>query len=326
MIQQITSSSENIFKDQFRNNLLKQFSRTDIINLSSHENPKVAFYFFKILLVKYPQECFKVLMKNLDNKKTLVISTSYDTMNEMTVPEAMMFEESKKSIFTKEQKKELFESILTHIETRSYLEGYVFIYLLEHQNHPDPKYYPYVKKLLTRNASDFYFDNMALLDYFANYKKPQDSLIIKDFLKKNIFEKGAIHMNISVEYIKNHPKPSYFPILEEFYDKRVKGKVYRADDIFFEFEDLTKATIQYKTERAKELIKKITYDTKYKSSGNFLASNEQIYILLKDNDKSNYFAEITNDLKHKVNKVKMDTIINWNNRWNYPPYNSSKAK
>ncbi len=314
IIQKISKKDTSRFDESFRKNLLNEFSKTDIIRLSSHENAEVALYFFQILLEKYPEECFDVLMKNLDNKKTSIISTSYDTLNAMTVPEAMLFWESRKNIFTKEQKKELFEAILTDIEHKTHLDGYVFMYMLDHEKNPDPKYYSSVRKMITTGA-DHYMGDYTLLNYFSNYNKPEDSLIIKDFLKKNIFDKGSIHMNLTVEYIGKHPKPSYFPILREFYDERIKGNTFRADDIFFEFEDLTKATIWYKTEDAKNLMKDIAYRTKYTSSGNYLASNEQIYFLLKKYDNANYFKEVTDDLGRKTDPVKLDSIEAWHKRW-----------
>lgn len=316
IIQKIAKKSEDRFAAGFEKKLLDEFSKRDIIQLSSHENPEVALYFYDILLEKYPEECFDVLMKNLDNKKMLDIWTSYDTLNEMTVPEAMLFQESKIKIFTKEQNKRLFETILKDIEHKTHLDGYVFVYLLDHQHNPDPQYYPDIKKMITK-TDNFYLGNFALLNYFASYNKPEDSLIIKNFLKKNIPDNGSLplHMNVSVEYIKKHPKPSYFPVLTEFYDKRVKVKTLHADDHFFEAEDLTKATLQYKTEGAKKLMKNIAYHTQYGAPDNDLAANEQLYFLLTKYDTSKYFSEITDDLAKKTDKIKLDSVISKHRRW-----------
>ncbi|MBL1220757.1 hypothetical protein JET18_07915 [Chryseobacterium sp. L7] len=314
VIEKITKKNEARFDEGFRKNLLDEFSKGDIIRLSSDENPELALYFYRVLLEKYPEECFDVLMKNLDNKKQSVISTSYDTLNEMTVPEAMMFWESQKNIFTKDQKKKLFETILADIEHRTHLDGYIFMYLLDHEKNPDPAYYPAIKKMITKGANH-YMGNFALLNYFTNYNKPEDSLIIKDFLKKNISEDSDIHMNISVEYIRKHPKPSYLSILQEFYDKRVKGEKIQANNSFFELEDLTKATLQYKTESAKKLMNDIAYKTSFTASKNNIAAKEHIYYLLKKYDTSDYFSEITNDFEKKADKVKLDSLTAWHKRW-----------
>lgn len=318
IIRTIASKSNKAYNENFIKNTVNEFSKQQIIELSSNQNPKVALYFFQILAEKFPEECFSVLMKNLDNRKTLDVSTSYDTINEMTVPDAMMFYTiSKKDLFTNQQKEKLFSTILNDIENKDHLEGYLISYLDEHQATPDPKYYNKIKNIILKRADNKFYYNLVLLNYFSNYNKPEDIIIIENFLKRNIFEDGPIHMNGTVEYINKHPKDIYFPILEEFYSLKIKGKTFRADDIFFELEELTKATINYKTENAKQLMKNITYNTKYISNGNFAASNEQIYLLLKNNDKSNYFADIKNDLQSKVNKAKLDTIVNWNNRWSH---------
>jgi hypothetical protein len=49
-------------------------------------------------------------------------------------------------------------------------------------------------------------------------------------------------------------------------------------------------------------LNQIVFNTKYYSSGDFISNNEQIFILLKENDKSNYFNEITKKLESKIDK------------------------
>ncbi len=63
-------------------------------------------------------------------------------------------------------------------------------------------------------------------------------------------------------------------------------------------------------------MNQIVFNTKYYSSGDFISNNEQIYILLKENDKSNYFIEIKKKLESKIDKTNLQKIIDWNNRWN----------
>ncbi|NIF04906.1 hypothetical protein F3J23_05580 [Chryseobacterium sp. Tr-659] len=316
IIQQITSSGDIKYESVFKNNLLTKFSKKEIIDLSSHENPEVALYFFNILVEKYPEECFKVLMKNLDNQKILNIHTSYDTIDEKTVPDAMMFYTiSRKNIFTHQQKEQLFTAILKDFEHKHHLEGYLFSYLYENVNNPDPKFYPEIRKLIERKREDINLGDLALLNYMANYNQPKDSLLIKDFLYRGARQNKSypIHMNISVEFIKKHPLPSYFPILEEFNNTIIKGKTFRADDSFFELEDLTIATLQYKTEKAKKLINTIAYDTSYEP--NDLALNENLYFLLKKYDTTNYFSDITDKIEPQISTTKLNSVKAKHERW-----------
>lgn len=318
MIQQIAASKNVRYENTFRTTLLKEFSKKDLVHLSSHENPKVALYFFNILVEKYPEECFGVLMKNLDNKKTILVFTSYDTINELTVPDAMMYYTiRKKSLFTQQQKAELFGSILNDFEHKYHLEGYLFLYLHENEKHPDPEYYQPLRKLMQQKRNNTYYGNSVLLNYTSNYNKPEDSLLIKDFLYKNVNENSSapIHMNAAVEFIKKHPKRSYLPILEEFYHNKVKGKSFHANDSFFKLEDLTIATLHYKTEKAKELMKNIAYHTAYEPNDNSLAINEHLYFLLTKYDTSNYFSEITDVISPKISKIKIDSVTSKHERW-----------
>lgn len=314
IIQKIASSDKNRFETQFRSELFKEFSKKDMINLASHENPEVALYFFNILIEKYPQECFQVLMKNLDNTKTSDIWTSYDTINEITVPEAMIFYTVyKKNILTEIQKEKLFDAVIMDIDNKRHLYSKLFSYLGEHQNKPNPKYYNILKKEMSRKENLLLYANTYLLNYFANYNRSEDSLIIKNYLEKNLDDNGPIHMNMSVEFINKHPKPSYLPILEEFYSRRIKGKEIIADPGFFELEDLTMATLKYNTESSKDLLKNITYHTQYKADEE-LAANEQIYFFINTYDRSNYFGDIKDALKPKLNKTKMDSVISKHER------------
>ena len=67
---------------------------------------------------------------------------------------------------------------------------------------------------------------------------------------------------------------------------------------------------------SKNILNQIVFNTKYYSSGDFISNNEQIFILLKENDQSNYFIEIKKKLESKIDKTNLQKIIDWNNRWN----------
>ena len=64
------------------------------------------------LLEENPKLAYRICLNNLDNKKTKIIATSYDTLEEMTIPEIMIFYARKKSAFTKEQMNKIYEEIM----------------------------------------------------------------------------------------------------------------------------------------------------------------------------------------------------------------------
>lgn len=54
-------------------------------------NNDFKLYLYEILLEENPKLAYRICLNNLDNKKTKIIATSYDTLEEMTIPEIMIF-------------------------------------------------------------------------------------------------------------------------------------------------------------------------------------------------------------------------------------------
>ena len=50
-------------------------------------NNDFKLYLYEILLEENPKLAYRICLNNLDNKKTKIIATSYDTLEEMTIPE-----------------------------------------------------------------------------------------------------------------------------------------------------------------------------------------------------------------------------------------------
>ena len=247
----------------------------------------------------------------------LDINTSYDTINEMTVSEAMLFYAIlQKKAFSKSQLKEICDQIILDLSNKKHLTAYLAMYLDENKNHPNTKYYSILKKEILDASAKSYFDNYTLINYFSNYNKPEDIPIIKNYIAKSVY-KEPTYFNSGIEFIGSSPKEQYFDILTDYYDKIIKNQKFRADDIFFELELYTKTLTKYKSVKTKELITEIANKSNYYSQGNFLAPKEQIYLLLENEDKSNYFSEIKKKLSSEVSKTKLDSIIKWNEKWNH---------
>lgn len=62
-----------------------------------NRNNDFKLYVYEILLDVNPKLAYRICLSNLDNKKTEIIATSYDTLVEMTIPEIMIFSAKKKN-------------------------------------------------------------------------------------------------------------------------------------------------------------------------------------------------------------------------------------
>lgn len=316
VLSKVENSKSEIFEEKFKKVIIQTFTKDNLVELSSNKNPEVALYFYQILLKKYPEEAFNVFLKNIDNLKKTVISTSYDTLQEMTISEAMLYYATlKNSIFSQKQLDEILDRIILDLDNKKHLSGHLALYLEKNRNNPNPKYYSKLKTEIQRNSTENYFNNLSFITYFSKYNRPEDIIIISNYLENSIY-KEPTYFNSAIEFIYNSPKPEYFRVLEKYYDKKIKGKKFRADDIFFELELFTKAVSRFKNENAKNLLDKLINNTSYFSEGRFFAPNEQIYLVLQNEDKANFFYYEKKQLSKQVNNVVIDTIQNYNQRWN----------
>ena len=280
-----------------------------------NRNNDFKLYVYEILLEENPKLAYRICLNNLDNKKTKIIATSYDTLEEMTIPEIMIFYARKKSAFTKEQMNKIYEEIISNIDKRRHLYGFLTVYFLENEKNPNPRFYTFIRNEMENVVKNPEDQNPALLNYFSNYNKSEDRELIKIYIQKAVFNENP-NYNFTMDYIIQNPREEYFPIIKEYFNKRISGNKFRSDEVYFELEQITKAFLKYPNPESKNILNQIVFNTKYYSSGDFISNNEQIYILLKENDKSNYFIEIKKKLENKIDKTNLQKIIDWNNRWN----------
>ncbi|KQT17440.1 hypothetical protein ASG31_08495 [Chryseobacterium sp. Leaf404] len=316
LLSKIENSKSEIFEENFENVITETFAKDDLAELSSNQNAKIAIYFYEILLKRYPTEAYHIFLKNINNTEKIVISTSYDTLQEMTVSEAMLYYATlKNNVFSQKQLDVISDKIILDLDNKKHLSGHLTLYLDNNKENPKPKYYSILRAEIQKKIPDNYYNNITLLTYFSNYNKPEDVKLITECLENSIYREPT-YFNSAIEFINHSPKPEYFKILENYYDRKINGKKFRADDIFFELELFTKAVSKYKNEEGKKLLDKLIKKTSYFSEGSFLAPNEQIFLILESEDKTNFFSDEKTILSKQINKTVIDTIKNYNKRWN----------
>ncbi|MBD8081884.1 hypothetical protein [Chryseobacterium caseinilyticum] len=312
----IEDSKSEIFEKKFKNVITENFAKDDLAELSSNQNAKIAIYFFEILVKKYPTEAFPIFLKNINNTEKIVISTSYDTLQEMTVSEAMLYYATlKNNVFSQKQLDVISDKIILDLDSKKHLSGYLTLYLDKNKDNPKPKYYSILKAEIQKKIPGNYYNNITLLTYLSNYNKPEDVKLITECLENSI-NREPTYFNSAIEFINYSPKPEYFKVLENYFNRKIDGKKFRADDIFFELELFTKAVSKYKNTEGKKLLDKLIKKTSYFSEGSFLAPNEQIFLILENEDKTNFFSDEKIALSKQINKAVMDTIKNYSKRWN----------
>lgn len=302
------------YSDTFKTKVIQSFSKNDFVRLSSSKEAKLSIYFYELLVKEYPEEAFHVFLENIDNLNKVMVATSYDTIDEMTVAEAMLYYSTNKNrVFTQEQLEDIRDRILFNLSTKKHLAGYVGVYLYKNMRNPKMKYYSVIRSAIVSNSLDS-FDIDIFVSYLSEYHNPEDIVIIADYLRSAI-GKGSIDHYYVMQIIKKSPKLMYFDVLKNYYLKVVSNKKIRADECYFELESFVQAIVKYKIVDSKVLLDSVVNEVDYYSDCDFLAPNEHIYSILKNEDSANYFSEIKKGLTLRVDRVKIDSVEAEKNRW-----------
>lgn len=301
------------YSDNFKAKVFRNFSKSDFVKLSSSKEGKLSAYFYSLLVKEYPEEAFRVFLKNIDNLNRIMVATSYDNFVEMTVAEYMLSVATSSDVFTQRQVEDIADRIIFDFENKKHLTEYVSGYFYKYRKNPKEKYYSAVKfAIVSKSLSNT--GRFRFVSYLSNYNKPEDEVLITNYLE-NVLYNETMRSNDVIQIVNNFPRIKYFDILQNYYSKVVRNRKIKADKCYFELESFTQAIVKYKTVDSKSLVDSVINRVKYYSDCDFLAHNEHIYRILKNEDSTNYFSEIRNDLALRVNKIKLDSIDAVKNRW-----------
>lgn len=288
--------------------------RYKIAGFIASQNTNLLLEYYQYLLKENPDEAYKVCIDNFTNNNSSMILTSYDKLDEMYIPDIMIFYAQKESAFSMEQMNNIYDLIAKNLDKYRNLKGVLSVNLYDNTKNPALKYYPFMKKEILKMTENPTESNSIYFDYFSNYRKSEDSILLKNYIAKAIYQHKNSY-NFTIDNIIENPKKEYFPILKEYYQKEILEKTFRSDQTYFELEQFTLVLIKYPNMESKKMLNEIAFNTNYSFKMSFDSSKEQIYLLLKNNDKLNYFSEVKEKLEKKLDNNNLQKIIKWNRRW-----------
>lgn len=290
IIQNIEDHNENIYSPDFHKDVLRYFSNKDIIELSSDSNPYIAIYFFKLLVKNFPEDCYEVFVKNFNNKNTLEVSTSYDTVETMTVSQAMLFYcIFDNNIFNENQQLEIFDRIVKNLNKNRDLELYYIYFLDKYSDSPNPRYYLIIKNDLEYQTKKYFF-MPSLIKYFSNYNKEEDEVLIKNYITNYLY-KSPLYPNPALKFIEEKPKPEFFNLLYNLYYNKIKKDTIHIYSNYFDLEYFIKALVKYEDTKAKEILKEVIQSKNLNIQGDVNYQNEEIYKILVEDNKNGFFND-----------------------------------
>ena len=300
IIDSVAKNKSEIYSDTFENKLSREFSKDELVKLTSNKNPQTRIYFYDYLIKKQPNDCFKICINHIRDSSRVLNITSYDTQEDLSVAELMIVNARKNNIFSIQENRRLDSIIITNIKEYKHLEGQFYYYLSKNQKFPKVEFYEIVRDLVIEKNQNNYYTQISLLNYFSNFKYKGDDRLIRDYLLNSIKKDTTIYINSTLEFIANNPNPDYFEVLTSFYAANIQNKLTRCDECFFELKSFCMALSKFKNQKTKSIFDRLIGSENYSSSCNFLAKNEQFYRLLTSSDTTFYRQFIIN-LERKLN-------------------------
>lgn len=310
IIEKVSRRESGIYSKSAKDSISIIFDKEELVELTDHPNPYVRIFFYNHLVEHYPDACFDICLNHMSDSATVHVQTSYDTSSDMTIAEEMIRLARNKKIFSSRKKYAMDSTIVVNVEKYPYLEDDFYLYLYKNASNPDLKFYKQVRKMISEGHGEV-FGRFALLGYFRGYKIEQDAKLIRTYLEDTVESEDGVGYNFGIEFIENHPDADYYEILTNFYDKRIKNRVTRCDECYFELEFFCKALSQYKREETKLILNQILKSRNYKSLCHHGAINEHMYQLLTKCDKE-YYDQIIKDLEHKIDHKILAEVRKYN--------------
>jgi hypothetical protein len=159
---------------------------------------------------------FDILMGHLDDTAQILMDAGEFGIWERTVSDYILEEAA--SWETYEAKNKTIELVLTKY---NYLRS---AYTILEQLEPQEKYYSYIKDMATRprhpdpyQGSELGFDDIEYAMYgLAKFKNQDDVKIIKNQMKKNVWQLSHVSFRIMREF----PDSTYYDVLQEYYKRK----------------------------------------------------------------------------------------------------------
>lgn len=278
----------------------KNSTKDELIKLMDSKSPLLRVIAYRTIVNRQEPEYFELLTNHLRDTAKVTWWYYEDAGDVFTVSDLMIRKAQDKDGLSPIQKKYLVEKVLLE---HPYLKTSVWMI---QDIKPEGKYYNLIKKragLKSKNCGEQLSACFAL----SKFKRKGDVNFLYQVFSKNIKNDNCI--NWIFRSIEKYPDEKFFAILEEYFDRRIKGKLSAEENIFDNVLYFSRAVSAYKNEKALAILKYIEQNNTYINKPYWPPSNiEYVYkAVLINYDKiyDDFIKQIQKEFKEEdLNKYR----------------------
>ncbi|MCY0969862.1 hypothetical protein [Chryseobacterium wangxinyae] len=249
-----------------RNFIEKNATKEELIKLMDSKSPLLRVIAYRTIVNKEEPEYFDLLTKHLSDTAKVTWWYYEDAGDNFYVSDLMIRKAHDKNGLSPIQKKYLVEKILLE---HPYLETSTWMI---HDINPNEKYYNLIKKIAGLK-SDECGKQLSACFALSKFKKKEDVNVLYDVFNQNI--KNEYCVKWIFRSIEKYPNDKFFPILEDYFNQKIKGKLSLEENIFDDVLYFSRAVAAYKNENALTILKYIEQNNTYINKPAWPPSNKK---------------------------------------------------
>ena len=270
-----------------RNFIEKNATKEELIKLMDSKNPLLRVIAYRTIVNKQEPEYFDLLTNHLSDTAKVTWWYYEDVGSNFYVSDLMIRKAHDKNGLSPIQKKHLVEKVLLE---HPYLE--TSTWMIQDIN-PNEKYYNLIKKRAGLK-SEKCGEQLSACFALSKFKKKEDVNLLYEVFNQNI--KNEYCITWIFRSIEKHPNDKFFPILEDYFNRKIKGKLSAEENIFEDVLYFSRAVAAYKNENALTILKYIEKNNTYINKPAWPPSNKKyVYKAMLIN-----YAKIYDDLIKQI--------------------------
>jgi hypothetical protein len=249
-----------------RNFIEKNATKEELIKLMDSKSPLLRVIAYRTIVNKEEPEYFDLLTKHLSDTAKVTWWYYEDAGNYFYVSDLMIRKAHDKNGLSPIQKKHLVEKVLMehpYLETSNWMI---------HDINLNEKYYNLIKKRAGLK-SDKCGEQLSTCFALSKFKKKEDVNVLYDVFNQNI--KNEYCIKWIFRSIEKYPNDKFFPILEDYFNQKIKGKLSSEENIFDDVLYFSRAVAAYKNENALTILKYIEQNNTYINKPAWPPSNKK---------------------------------------------------
>ena len=242
-------------KDTIASNFIdKNASKEELIKLMDSKSPLLRVIAYRTIVNKQEPEYFNLLINHLSDTAKVTWWYYEDAADYFFVSDLMIRKAHDKDGLSPIQKKYLVDKVLLE---HPYLE--TSTWMIQDIN-PNEKYYKLIKKRAGLK-SEKCREQLSACFALSKFRNKEDVNLLYQVFQQNIKNESCIMWIF--RSIEKYPNDKFFPILEDYFEKKIKGKLSSEENLFDDVLYFSRAVAAYKNEKALTILKYIEQNNTY---------------------------------------------------------------